>query len=34
MDSVEFIPALQRIGKAAADRNVDRAHFNFAVFRP
>jgi hypothetical protein len=34
MDSVEFIPALQRVGKAAADRNVDRAHFNFAVFRP
>jgi uncharacterized protein len=34
MDSVEFIPALQRVGKAAADRYVDRAHFNFAVFRP
>jgi uncharacterized protein len=34
MDSVEFIPALKRVGKAAADRYVDRAHFNFAVFRP
>ena len=34
MDSVEFIPALQRVGKAAAARDVDRAHFNFEVFRP
>jgi uncharacterized protein len=34
MDSVDFIPALQQVGKAAADRDADRAHFNFAVFRP
>ena len=34
MDSVDFIPALQRVGKAAAARDVDRTHFNFEVFRP
>jgi uncharacterized protein len=34
MDSVEFIPALQRVGKAAAAGDVDRTHFNFEVFRP
>ena len=34
MDSVEFIPSLQRVGKAAAARDVDRTHFNFEVFRP
>lgn len=34
MDSTQFIPALQVVGKAAADLYVDRAHFNFEVFRP
>jgi hypothetical protein len=34
MDSVDFIPALQRVGKAAAARDVDRTHFSFKVFRP
>jgi hypothetical protein len=34
MDSVDFIPALQRVGKAAAARDIDRTHFNFNVFRP
>jgi hypothetical protein len=34
MDSVDFIPAIQRVGKAAAARDVDRTHFNFEVFRP
>jgi uncharacterized protein len=33
-DSVDIIPALQRIRKAAAARDVDRAHFNFEIFRP
>jgi hypothetical protein len=34
MDSIDFIPALVRVGQAAASRDVDRAHFNFEVFRP
>ena len=34
MDSIDFIPALARVGQAAASRDVDRAHFNFEVFRP
>ncbi len=34
MDSVEFIPALQQVGKAAAARDVSREHFNFEIFRP
>jgi uncharacterized protein len=34
MDSVVFIPALQRVGKATAARDVDRSHFKFEVFRP
>ncbi|MGH6935350.1 MAG: patatin-like phospholipase family protein, partial [Methylocella sp.] len=34
MDSLDFIPALQRVGQAAAARDIDRAHFNFGVFKP
>ena len=34
MDSVDFIPALQRVGNAAAARDVNRTHFKFEVFRP
>jgi hypothetical protein len=34
MDSIDFIPALVRVGQSAASRDVDRAHFNFEVFRP
>lgn len=34
MDSVDFVSELQRVGQAAATRDVDRAHFNFEVFRP
>jgi uncharacterized protein len=33
MDSIAAIPALTQIGKAVADRQVARAHFNFDVFR-
>jgi hypothetical protein len=34
LDSVDAIPSLERVGKAAAQRQVDHAHFNFEVFRP
>ena len=32
LGSVDAIPALQRVGKAVAARDVDPAHFDFAVF--
>jgi hypothetical protein len=34
LDSIAAIPDLQRIGKAVAEKRVDRDHFNFAVFKP
>jgi uncharacterized protein len=34
LDSIDAIPDLQKIGKAVAEQKVDRAHFNFAVFKP
>ena len=34
LDSIDAIPALERVGKAAAQRQVDASHFNFEVFRP
>ena len=34
LDSIDAIPDLQTIGKAVAEQKVDRAHFNFGVFRP
>jgi patatin-like phospholipase/acyl hydrolase len=34
MDSIDAIPALQRVGNAVGQRDVDPAHFNFEVFRP
>ena len=34
LDSVAAIDDLQWIGKAVADQRVDRAHFNFEVFKP
>jgi hypothetical protein len=34
LDSIAAIPDLQRIGKAVAEKRVDREHFNFAVFKP
>jgi len=34
LDSIAAIPDLQRIGKAVAEKKVDREHFNFAVFKP
>jgi hypothetical protein len=34
LDSIDAIPALERVGKAVADRRVVRAHFNFDVFKP
>ena len=34
LDSIAGIPALQRVGKAAAERQVNASHFNFEVFRP
>jgi patatin-like phospholipase/acyl hydrolase len=34
MDSIDAIPALQRVGDAVGQRDVDPAHFNFEVFRP
>jgi len=34
LDSVDGIPSLERVGKAAAQRQVDDTHFNFEVFQP
>ena len=34
LDSIDAIPDLQTIGKAVAEQKVDRAHFNFGVFKP
>lgn len=34
LDSIDAIPALERVGKAAAQRQVDESHLNFEVFRP
>jgi hypothetical protein len=34
LDSVDAIESLQRVGEEVARRQVDPAHFNFAVFRP
>ena len=34
LDSIDGIPSLERVGKAAAQRQVDHAHLNFEVFRP
>jgi hypothetical protein len=34
LDSIEAIPALERVGKAAAQAQVDPSHFKFDVFRP
>jgi uncharacterized protein len=34
LDSVESIPALRQVGTAVADRKIEKAHFNFEVFRP
>jgi uncharacterized protein len=34
LDSIEAIPALERVGKAVAQAQVDPSHFNFDVFRP
>ena len=34
LDSVDAIPSLESVGKAAAHRQVDHSHFNFEVFRP
>jgi uncharacterized protein len=34
MDSIAAIPDLAQIGKAVANREVTRAHFNFDVFKP
>jgi hypothetical protein len=34
LDSIAAIPDLQRIGRAVAEQRVDRAHFNFGVFKP
>lgn len=33
LDSIDAIPSLERVGKAAAQRQVDYSHFNFEVFR-
>ena len=33
LDSVDSIPALRQVGKAVADRKVEKAHLNFEVFR-
>jgi hypothetical protein len=34
LDSIAGIPALERIGQAVAERQIDPAHFNFDIFRP
>ena len=34
LDSIEAIPALERVGKATAQAQVDPSHFKFDVFRP
>jgi hypothetical protein len=34
LDSIDGIPSLERVGKAAAQRQVDDTHFNFEVFQP
>ena len=34
LDSIDAVPDLQTIGKAVAEQKVDRAHFNFGVFKP
>ena len=34
LDSIVAIPALERVGKAVAERDVSAAHFNFPVFKP
>jgi Patatin-like phospholipase len=34
LDSIDAIPSLERIGQAAAQRQVDPSHFEFGVFRP
>jgi Patatin-like phospholipase len=34
LDSIDAIPSLERVGKAAAQRQVDDAHLNFEVFQP
>jgi uncharacterized protein len=34
LDSIDAIPDLRTIGKAVAEQKVDRAHFNFGVFKP
>ena len=34
LDSIAALDDLQRIGKAVAEKRVDRDHFNFAVFKP
>jgi hypothetical protein len=34
LDSVDAIPSLERIGEAAAQRQINPSHFNFEVFRP
>ena len=34
LDSIDSIPALRQVGKAVADRKVQQAHLNLAVFQP
>jgi hypothetical protein len=34
LDSIAAVPALERVGKAVAERDVSAAHFNFPVFKP
>lgn len=34
LDSIDGIPALERVGQAVAERQIDLAHFNFDIFRP
>ena len=34
LDSIDGIPSLERVGQAAAQRQVDGSHFNLEVFQP
>ena len=34
LDSIDAIPSLERVGEAAAQRQVGPSHFNLELFRP